>query len=247
MKKFKWSFLAFAMGISLLTPACFIDIDDDDNFFGCVNGNGPIVSVDLDMPTIDGVHLAMSGQVFITQGSEQSIRIEAKQNIIDELELNVNNGLWVIDTDRCVRDVDDFKVFITMADINELSLSGSGDIVGENFFEVNDIILRIVGSGDMDLGLNADDIEADITGSGNMILEGSGDSLDTRISGSGDVRAFNLEVNRAKFDITGSGDGEITVFDELDVRISGSGDVKYKGNPEVDVVITGSGRVVDAN
>lgn len=247
MKNFKWSFLVFALGISLLTPACFIDIDDDDNFFGCVNGNGPIVSAELDMPPIDGINFAMSGQVFITQGPEQSVRIEAKQNIIDELELNVNNGLWIIDTDRCVRDVDDFKVFITMTDITEISLSGSGDIVGENFFTVNDIIVRILGSGDMDLGLDADDIEADIFGSGNMILEGTGDSLDAHITGSGDIRAFNLEVNRAKFDITGSGDGEIAVINELDVRISGSGDVRYKGNPSVDVVITGSGRVVDAN
>lgn len=236
-----------ALGISLTTSSCFIDIDDDDNFFGCVNGNGPIVSVDLDMPTIDAIHLTMPGQVFVTQGTEQSVRIEAKQNIIDELELNVNNRLWTIDTDRCVRDVDDFKVFITMADITELSISGSGDIIGENFFTVNDIILRITGSGDMDLGLNADDVETDIAGSGNILLEGTGDSLDSRISGSGDVRAFNLEVNRAKFDITGSGDAEITVFDELDVRISGSGDVKYRGNPSVDVVISGSGRVVDAN
>jgi hypothetical protein len=247
MKNFKWSFLMLALGISLLTPACFIDIDDDDNFFGCVNGNGPIVSVDLDMPKIEAVHFAMSGQVFITQGPDQSVRVEAKQNIIDELELNVNNGLWVIETDRCVKDIDDFKVFITLTDITELGLSGSGDIIGENFFTVNDILIYISGSGDMDLGLDADDIEADITGSGNMIIEGTGDSLDSRISGSGDVRAFNLEVNRAKFDITGSGDAEITVINELDVRISGSGDVKYKGNPSVDVVITGSGRVVDAN
>lgn len=247
MKNFKWSFLMLALGFSLLTPSCFFDIDDDDNFFGCVNGNGPIVSVDLDMPKIEAIRLTMPGQVFVTQGPDQSVRIEAKQNIIDELELNVNNGLWSIDTDRCVKDIDDFKVFITMADINELGIIGSGDIIGENFFTVNDILLHISGSGDMDLGLDADDIEADITGSGNMIIEGTGDSLDSRISGSGDVRAFDLEVNRAKFDITGSGDAEITVFNELDVRISGSGDVKYKGNPSVDVVITGSGRVVDAN
>lgn len=247
MKNFKWSFLMLALGISLLTPACFIDIDDDDNFFGCVNGNGPIISVDLDMPPIDAIQLTMSGQVFITQGPVQSVRVEAKQNIIDELELNVSNGLWRIDTDRCVRDVDDFKVFITMTDVTELSLFGSGDIISENFLVVNDILLQINGSGDMDLGLDADDIEANITGSGNMLLEGNGDSLDARITGSGDVRAFNLEVNRAKFDIAGSGDAEITVINELDVRISGSGDVKYKGNPSVDVAISGSGRVVDAN
>lgn len=247
MKNLNWSFLIIAVSILLSTPACFIDIDDDDNLFGCVKGKGQIVSVDLDLPPVDAINFAMPGEVFITQGPVQSIRVEAKQNIIDELELGVSNGYWNIETDRCVRDIDDFKVFITMQDITEISLTGSGDIVSENFLVVNDIIVRLTGSGDIDLGLDADDIEADITGSGNMVIEGTGDSLDSNISGSGDIRAFNLEVNRAKFDITGSGDAEITVFDELDVRISGSGDVKYKGNPSVDVVVTGSGRVVDAN
>lgn len=236
------------LGLSILSPACFIDIDDDDDFFGCVNGNGPYVSVDLDMAEINGIVLTMPGEVFVTQGSPQSVRIEAKQNIVDEIELDVNNnGIWVIETDRCVRDIDDFKVFITMEDITELSIAGSGDIVSENFLIVNDILLRITGSGDLDVGLEADDIDADITGSGNMLIEGTGDSIDSRITGSGDLRAFNLELNRADITISGSGDAEVTVFDELDVRISGSGDVKYKGNPSVDVSISGSGRVVDAN
>jgi len=33
----------------------------------------------------------------------------------------------------------------------------------------------------------------------------------------------------------------------LDVKISGSGDVRYKGTPSLDINISGSGRVVDAN
>lgn len=246
MKNAKWPLL-IAIAITTLTPACFIDVDDDGLSVGCINGSGAIVSQDLDLPDFDAVHLAMSGEVYITQGSEQSVRVEGKQNIIDELDLSVSNGRWTIETDRCVRDLNDFKVFITMPDITELSISGSGDIFGENFFVVQDITLRITGSGDMDLGLEADDVDVDITGSGNMTLEGAGDFLDARISGSGDIRAFDLQVARAKFNISGSGDAEITVADELDVRISGSGDVKYKGNPSVDVSISGSGRVVDAN
>ena len=86
-----------------------------------------------------------------------------------------------------------------------------------------------------------------ITGSGNIKLEGLGDELDIRITGSGDVAAFNLDVVRARVEITGSGNAEVSVEDELDVKISGSGDVRYKGNPSLDVNISGSGRVVDAN
>jgi hypothetical protein len=37
------------------------------------------------------------------------------------------------------------------------------------------------------------------------------------------------------------------VADYLRVRISGSGTVRYRGHPDVDVSISGSGRVVDDN
>ena len=43
------------------------------------------------------------------------------------------------------------------------------------------------------------------------------------------------------------GDAEVRVANRLDVRISGSGDVFYKGQPEINDIITGSGDVIDAN
>lgn len=240
--------LAVLCLIYLPLVACFIDLDDDDGFFGnCIKGSGPLVSVELNMPPINAIELSLPGEVLIRQGAEQQITVEARQSIIDELNLNVNNGLWRIDTDRCVRDIDDFRVLVTLANIAELGIIGSGDIVSEEFLLVDDILLYIEGSGDMDLGLDADDIDVEIIGSGDVLLEGIGDQLDVGITGSGDLRSFSLEVFRAKINISGSGDAEVNVIDELDVRISGSGDVKYKGNPVIDVVISGTGRVIDAN
>ena len=112
---------------------------------------------------------------------------------------------------------------------------------------IGDIELRITGSGDLDMALEADDIEVDISGSGKVVLEGTGDELEIDITGSGDVRAFDLAVQEADVNISGSGDAEVRVANRLDVRISGSGDVFYKGQPEINDIITGSGDLIDAN
>jgi hypothetical protein len=39
----------------------------------------------------------------------------------------------------------------------------------------------------------------------------------------------------------------VTVDNDLDITISGSGDVFYKGHPDINSSITGSGKVIDAN
>ena len=139
------------------------------------------------------------------------------------------------------------KIFITIPEIRELTIAGSGEIFGENVFLVEDAELRISGSGNMDLAMEGDDFEVAITGSGNIKLEGLADELDIKITGSGDIAAFKLDALRARIEITGSGNAEVQVQDELDVKISGSGDVRYKGTPSLDINISGSGRVVDAN
>lgn len=225
-----------------LTTGCFID-----DAFDCERGNGSDVTESFDVKDFSGVRLTMVANVYITQGEAQDVVITAQPNIIDELRLRVRNDVLIIDTDQCIRDYYEVDIFITMPVIEELSLTGSGKIIGENTFLVNDIELNISGSGDMDLDLEAEDVRGAISGSGEVTIEGEARSLDYRISGSGNLRAFDLIVNRADLVISGSGDMEVFVEENLDVRISGSGDVMYKGNPNIDASVSGSGNVVNAN
>ncbi len=241
--------LLISASVLIYTPGCFIDIDDDDDFFGCVDADGPIVNEVINMASFNAIDLKIAGKVYIRQGDEQHVEIEAPRQLIDEMEFDVRNGEWEIETDRCVRyQSNDLIIYITLPNITSLKISGSGDIISENTLTTDDLELRISGSGNMDMAVNADDIEIVISGSGNVYLEGSADMLDFIVSGSGDFKGFNLLANAANILISGSGDVEVNVDDSLDVKISGSGDVRYKGTPpSINTQITGSGRVINAN
>ncbi len=236
-------YFLFAM---FMFTAASCDLDDDGGIFNCEKGQGPTVERTLNVSDFTGVKLECDAKVFITQGPEFEVIAKGEDNIIDLLELDVQSGTWDIEFDDCVKDYD-LEIFITMPDVKLLTVSGSGDIRGENFFEGESIVLRISGSGSLCLGLNYESIDASTTGSGDMELEGTAETLDYRISGSGDLRAFPLVVEKADINISGSGDASVQVTDVLDVRISGSGDVYYKGHPTLNVNITGSGDVIDAN
>ncbi len=219
---------------------------DGQGPFDCVDGNRTIVTEEFDLNDFSSITLNIAADIKLTQGDRQFVEVEGQENIVDILNMKVRNHILEIDFDDCVN-YDDLTIFITIPDIEFLSIRGSGNIVGENIFDLKDLELKISGSGDMDLGIDADDVKAKISGSGKIKMDGKMDVLDLRISGSGDLEAFDLNTNDSKISISGSGDVEIFAEDNLDVKITGSGDVYYKGHPKLDVNITGSGKVVDAN
>ena len=245
MKTLKW--MTAAVFMSLIMTSCFINIDDDDGFFGCTDGDGPIITEELFLDDFDGIRVKSSINVYLTQGDDQKVVVEGKSNLIEILGRDVNGGIWEIDFEDCVRDVDEFNVYITLPLFKTIQIDGSGDVYSENTLLTGDLELEIEGSGDIDVALQADDLEVDIEGSGEVKLEGFADDVKYRIDGSGDVNAFDLECQTADVSISGSGDVEVLVIEFLKVRIDGSGTVRYKGDPELDVDIEGSGEVIDAN
>ena len=245
MKNLKLLLLAaFAI---VLSTSCGIG-DDDTDIFGCEKGTGGIVSNTLDITGFTGIELDCEATVYLTQGTDFEVIVEGQQNILDLLETDVDDDdVWEIKFKECVKDDDDIEIYITMPEIAYLKACGSGKIKGEHTFDVGNIVLRVSGSGDIDVDIEADDIDGKISGSGELILDGSGDDFDFDISGSGKLKAFPLEVNKMDLKIRGSGDAEIFTNEELKVKISGSGDVYYKGFPIIEVDISGSGDVINAN
>ena len=242
-KLYKTSFLLFLVGTMGLT-SCYFDFEDDD--FGCVRGRGSQISEARFITNFTSVTNATSANVVIVQGTTYEVEVRAQDNLLDEVSTKVRGNELLIDTRRCINNAD-IDIFITMPQINGLSIIGSGDIFGDNTWQVNDLDLKVIGSGDMDLDVDADDIDIEIRGSGEITLFGTADDCRTDITGSGDLRSFNLVADDHRVTIFGSGNAQVFASDQLDVTISGSGDVLYKGSPFISVNISGSGDLVDAN
>jgi len=218
---------------------------EDEEF--CRNGKGPVEIEEFVLPTFDGVQLRRSAAVFIQQGEEQRVQVEAERNVFEELDLEVRNGILIIDLDRCFfsRDI---QVFLTLTEpLSELVITGSGNMISEGqLIAADNLYLEIKGSGDISLDLDAIDIKTLISGSGDIELSGVADSHEVQISGSGDLDAYDLTVQDYEVRISGSGKAEIFVNGgTLNANINGSGDILYGGTPEtINSQITGSGNII---
>lgn len=226
---------------SLLTSSCF-----RDGILG-ISGSGPLVTEEIYLNDVSGIDLSISGDVIITKGNVQEIRIEAQQNILNNIRHKVRNEKWIIEFDRNVRNHDGITIFITVPEIDELDISGSGSITSNSDFSTNDLELRISGSGSINFVVDANSVYTNISGSGSINLLGSANKLEVHISGSGQYSGYSCMTSNCDINISGSGKAKVFVQDKLDVNISGSGNIYYKGYPSITSNISGSGSIRSAN
>jgi hypothetical protein len=203
-----------------------------------------------DVASFSEIALKVPATLYLKQGDQQSVKIEAKESTLEDLITEVKGRTLTIrfpNTNMFQRNFNPGKIdiYITVPDIDALTVSGSGDILAESI-KSRIIELLVSGSGDISIDkLNSERITSSISGSGNIILNGGevANELNVAISGSGDVKAKDFEATEVSVRISGSGNCSVTSNGSIKARIAGSGNVNYKGNPSIDSSVAGSGRV----
>jgi len=212
---------------------------------------GQVVKEERPVKGFDRVNLKGHGNVIVTQNNSEALIIEAEEDLLPEITTEVRGGILYLDVedrywrkDHWGRSSGKIKYYVSMNTVRGFSISGSGSITSENI-ETDKLKVSISGSGEIGVeALEAENIHVRISGSGDCYLAGNVNIQDISISGSGSYEGEDLQSEETTAHISGSGDATVWAEKELDVQISGSGKVGYKGDPQdVTFQSSGSGKV----
>jgi len=217
--------------LSALTPIALLPIL---MIAGCTNhpsnpdqivGSGRLISEARSLPAFSGIQVTGTAKVVIKQDTVQSLRIEADDNIMDRISTSVSNGLLVIGLQQGSYNNITINVYASMKTIDRLECVGTADFVTSGSIQTDQITCRV-------------------TGTGTMTLSGTATNQTIELTGTGDIHNFGLLSNHCAATITGTGNLEVNVTQQLDAVVSGSGSIIYAGNPGVvNRMIAGIGSV----
>ncbi|TKD63447.1 head GIN domain-containing protein [Flavobacterium sp. ASW18X] len=233
----------------LVALTCIFTLSAHAQWGKRIKGNGNVVTLERSVNDYDGIAISGWFDVKLVSGSEGELTLKGEENLLDYIITEVDNGVLVIKTEKGVNlKPSSYKngIYITVPveEIDELSLSGSGDITSSTTLKGASLETRVSGSGDVTLDVDVNHLEARLSGSGDMDLSGQASNFEVTISGSGDISAYDLTAKNVEATVSGSADIEITVEKSLNARVSGSGNITYKGNPsKVKSKSSGSGDV----
>ncbi len=189
-----------------------------------IKGSGDLVTEEREVGSFTRIESKGSADIIVTIGEKVSVKVTLDDNLIDLIETEVRGKTLRIDHEENYRSRHGCKIEITVPELEQVHLRGSGDILVER--------------------LKAEFFEFKLAGSGSLIAEGTTDELELNLSGSGDIDTRELIAQEAYVSLSGSGEVKVYAEESFDGSLAGSGDIAIYGNPsDFSKSVSGSGSI----
>ena len=214
---------------------------------GCIgpqgSGSGNVVNTTKNVSGFNQVNLSGTGTLIITQGNNESLVVEAEDNIGPKITTTVSNNELILNQNNTPIPTKPIKYYLTVKDLNRIQVDGAGQIQSDKLKTKNMTII-MNGAGQSNLkNLNVALLTITINGAGKLNMSGTATNQTIKINGAGNYNAGNLTSKTTSINIDGGGNVVVRVSDLLNVMINGAGDISYIGNPQINRQINGVGNI----
>jgi hypothetical protein len=208
-----------------------------------IKGEGELVSQTRQATGFKGINVSGGFAVEIIQGNQESVRLEAQQNLLDNIRTEVKNGVLHIYNEGSISTNKGMKAYITVRELNKVDISGGVKVTGKSTFKSNTFDLDMSGGSKVTLALNTKKLRADMSGASKVELSGQADELVMSMSGSSSVMAAELQANNVRVEASGASKVRVFAKESLYVNASGASKVEYNGNPSVKSDVSGASKI----
>jgi hypothetical protein len=230
MKRF---FLTSLAGLFL---ASFLHAQDD-NKRETIEGNGKSVTRDVTVSSFNALEASGVYELKLSQGSKESVKIEADENLQQYFNVHNEGNKLVIDMEKLknknLKNVHKMKVYVTFKNLTALDLKTVGNVSSEEQLSFDNLDLNTKSVGNVDLNFTAKKLDIENKSVGNVKLSGKADEAVVKNTGVGSFQAGNFVVQTMNIENTGVGSAEVNAEKDLKVKDNFLGKVKNKGNANI--------------
>ena len=198
-----------------------------------VRGNGNVQTDDREVSTgFDEIEVSRGLDVYLTQGDETDISVEADENLMDIIITEVENNTLYIYADENIASSRSQKVFVEFTDVDKIIATSGSDVWSTNVIKANNLELHTSSGSDMELAIDVDVVECSSTSGSDLRLSGTANTMYAEANSGSDIKAGSLKTNRCEANANSGADITVHASSELIAKASSGGDIKYYGNPE---------------
>lgn len=231
--------LTIGIILALLASSCMLDV----NWGSGVRGNGVVVEESRPISEEFTAVTASEGlDVFVSQGSEFGIRVEADENVLELIGTDIRDGKLRVHAIKNIGRATK-NIYVTLPEITALHASSGADLEVRGSLEADKIRLDANSGADLHIDLVADEVEVDCSSGADIRISGRANLMYADASSGSDIKAQDLEVKVCNANASSGANIKVLVTESLMADASSGADIHYSGDARVETRKSASGSV----
>ncbi|CAM3377397.1 head GIN domain-containing protein [Aequorivita lipolytica] len=215
-----------AIGALLVVSACNLNINMGEN------GNGKVVTEERTVTEdFNEVRGSAGLDVYLTQGAENKIVVEADENLLEYIETNIEEGKLHVTTSENIGRSKAKKVYVTFKAINSVEASSGADVVVNSVLKSQNISLKSSSGANLKVEVFTQELIAKTSSGADLEVSGKASSLNADASSGSELDAKELLVINCNAEASSGAEVTVNVKEKLETNVSSGGDINYYGNP----------------
>lgn len=186
------------------------------------------------------VEISSAFEVTLTQGTTESLTIEAEDHYLSKIITEVKGGTLIIRIENNTNVRGTLKANLTFIRLEGISVSGAVKLQGNGPMKFGKLELDGSGASKVDLSFSASGVDADFSGASEITLSGSSGNFNLDVSGASKLDAIAFKTENCRLECSGASKVSVSVSGLLTIEGSGASQVSYTGNPEVNSDLSGA-------
>lgn len=213
--------------VTTLLSSCAVDM------FNRVNGNRNVVTENRSSKEdFTKIKVSTGLDLYLSQGSENKIVVEADENLQDIIMTEINDGVLKIYSEKNIWKAKARKVYVTIKTIEELTATSGSDVYSEKTLQAENIKISSTSGADINISIDADTVETSATSGSDIEISGVANNHTSRATSGASIDAYQLKSKNVTVKVTSGADINIYASESINAKATSGGDVDFKGNPK---------------
>ena len=222
----KKNLIILFLGVLTLS-SCSIDM------MNRVNGNRNVTTQNRTTgEEFTSIRVSSGLDLHLTQGTKNSVIVEADENLQDIIITEVRDGVLKIYTDKNIWRAASRKVLVTCTDIEAITATSGSDVFGKSVINAKSLKVTSTSGADVRLEVTAENVETKSTSGSNIRIKGNTIMHSSKATSGASIDAYGLISKDVTVNVSSGADINIQATESLNAKASSGGDIDVKGNPK---------------
>lgn len=195
-------------------------------------GSGNIITREREVADFHGINAQQGFEVDITPGPATTVKIEADDNLMEDIKVEVKDGILHISIDKNNLHNSTLIAHVTAPHLDVIRTSSAASVEIKGSFTEDENVSCTASSGSTIEGeFTSPAISASASSGSRITLSGRTKDFDAQASSGASVSAFNLLSEQTTAQASSGAQAKVHSSVMLKATASSGGSVKYKGNP----------------